>query len=276
MRSNFPGFRIKESRRILFILNTVVFISVSLLFAIQIGKRELHLKEFPHQIIKGNIHFYSDRSLTAKDSNLVESISQHLDYYWLLNGKNKVFNVFLCSKPDNYSFYSNLGGLNDKSQGINFGYLNRAYINEFYVNRIAGLNKRRSKYSILEGSLFHVIMHELAHQLMFDKIGFEKYKELPNWKKEGFAEFLASRSRKISDKDYSMSKQCEKINEGLFAEESKGRQFYILSEIATEYLFEFKKFTFSKFINDEIQLIEVLKEMNLNNSSIEIVTQFRG
>jgi hypothetical protein len=136
----------------------------------------------------------------------------------------------------------------------------------FAVNYPITQNIFLSKSSITENSILRngkennkrtlsgVIAHETTHSLLENNLGIVKYKLLPSWKNEGYCDFIANESS--FNKQKGLQDICN------YKDNSDIPSFkYFKYRIITEYLFEERKITLEKFLNDDFELEEINKNL---------------
>lgn len=97
--------------------------------------------------------------------------------------------AFVFQNPSTYALITRLAAQPGEAQGFNLSVLGNSFIS---APRVAALGERSGggpRYSIWEGDLSHTIAHEIAHQYLVDRLG---RRELPQWKREGLAEYVAN------------------------------------------------------------------------------------
>ena len=102
-------------------------------------------------------------------------------------------------------------------------------------------------------TLSGVIAHETVHSLLENKLGLLKYKLLPSWKNEGYCDFIANESS--FNKQKGVKEICNDT------ENTDIPSFkYFKYRMITEYLFEERKVTLEKFLDEDFDL------ENINNN----------
>ena len=132
---------------------------------------------------------------------------------------------------------------NPFSQNI---FLSKSSISENYILRNGEEN---NKYS-----LSGVITHETVHSLLRNELGILKYKLLPSWKNEGYCDFIAKES------SFNEQKGLTNICNDEVNSESASFQYFKNRKI-TQYLFEYRKITLEKFLNDDFDLKEISENL---------------
>ncbi len=152
--------------------------------------------------------------------------------------------IFICSDYNEFTFFALMSrkafGLNNPiSQNI---FLSKSSISGNYILRNGEEN---NKYS-----LSGVIAHETVHSLLRNELGILKYKLLPSWKNEGYCDFIANESSFNEQKGLQVI--CNnKDNSDISSFK------YFKYRIITEYLFEERKITLEKFLEDDFELEEI-------------------
>lgn len=104
------------------------------------------------------------------------------------------YRVFYSANPRRYAFFAKLTRLNPKSQGFGLYTAGNIFISEAGLTAFERLGMEPIPHSRFEGSIAHVIAHEVAHFVNLRERGFRKSRALPVWKSEGFADWAATYS----------------------------------------------------------------------------------
>jgi len=171
------------------------------------------------------------------------------------------YKIYLCKKTETYATFSNKVGKPANTQGFNLQPLNNIFINVPFILEIKERNTDGHKYNILEGSLAHIIAHEISHQLIAKEIGYLKMRSVDSWKLEGFCEYLAADRLKKMDNSYSYTDFAKSFFKGGYNQIPPGRKFYIKSLLLTEYFIDYKRQGFSELIDTELSENELLDEI---------------
>ena len=111
---------------------------------------------------------------------------------------------------------------------------------------------------------------ELTHELTMAKLGFLKGGSLVEWKREGYAEYAASKLHKNNDLDYSIGDRLGNFYSGKYDDLSKSRKYYIRSGLLVEYLINIKGFDFERVMGAEILEKDILSEIRTWHSQNHI------
>ncbi len=171
------------------------------------------------------------------------------------------FSVFLCYDPEKYGRFATEMGLLPDSQGMTiepFGYV---FINLHEIGQVGQKYRDRYPYSLLSGSAVHILAHELTHVLITQQAGMFSSHEIPMWKREGYAEYVASKYPKNQDTIYSLKQRVRDYFGGEFDEIPTRRRHYIKKELLVEYLLDTRKIPYNQLISDDVKQEQVLSEM---------------
>ena len=124
-------------------------------------------------------------------------------------------------------------------------FISKSSISQNYTLRNGKENNKRT--------LSSVIAHETVHSLLENKLGLLKCKLLPSWKNEGYSDFIANESS--FNKQKGVKEICND-NENTDIPSFK----YFKYRMITEYLFEERKVTLEKFLDEDFDL------ENINNN----------
>ena len=213
----------------------VIIIFPSFLFA-----NNLEYKSF-------NVHYHSSE-INIEKLKLVLDKSQNLLNNTELYKAGINQDIFFCSSYNEFTFFALMSrkafGINNPiSQNI---FLSKSSISENYILRNGEENNKNS--------LSGVIAHETVHSLLRNELGILKYKLLPSWKNEGYCDFIAKES------SFNEQKGLTNICNDEVNSESASFKYFKYRKI-TQYLFEDRKITLEKFLNDDFELEEINKDL---------------
>lgn len=146
---------------------------------------------FSWSVHTNNLSLYSDQAFLSEDGKqLLELVQKKLTRSSLYSDKDH-YTIFICNSNwrRNIFFFasSKAGGLNYYPLSSNV-FISGAKIKE---NRLISPSGRSD---ILGRTLDHFIAHEITHVLTGKLIGGIKLHYLPDWIKEGYAEYIGSGS----------------------------------------------------------------------------------
>jgi hypothetical protein len=100
--------------------------------------------------------------------------------------------IFFFRDQGLYSLFTRLARVPSDVQGFGISFLGTTYVSGPRVEALGDRTGRAPRYSVWEGSIPHTMAHEIAHLYMVDSIGRSTWVNLPQWKQEGFPEFVAN------------------------------------------------------------------------------------
>lgn len=207
---------------------------------------------FAHNMTLGGFTFYANTDFNStfrsgiKDS--IDRIKQSKLYE-----PSRHHRVFICEKESRYAFFSALAGRNKFSQGINVEPTGNIFISKPFIESIRIDYGAAYANTLLEGSVSHIIAHEVTHTLITDSIGYWKSKKLPNWKKEGYAEYVASqRASLIPDNHAQLAFEFERFLSLDTRSISPIRLHYLESKLLIHYLIHVQNMSMGSIFHDAI------------------------
>jgi hypothetical protein len=207
---------------------------------------------FPHLLFANKLDYksfsvyYHSNDINTEELKLVLDKSENLLKKTELFKKRKSQEIFICNGYSEFTFFANLSR---KAFAINYPisqniFITKSSISQNYILRNGKENNKRT--------LSGVIAHETVHSLLENKLGLLKYKLLPSWKNEGYCDFIANES------SFNKQKGVKEI-----CNDTKNTDIpsfkYFKYRMITEYLFEERKVTLEKFLDEDFDL------ENLNN-----------
>ncbi|MDX1618716.1 MAG: hypothetical protein R3224_08015, partial [Balneolaceae bacterium] len=146
------------------------------------------------------------------------------------------FRIYICYDPGLYGYFARLIDQNQASQAFTLEPFGHIFINPYGLRTVRRLygSGELYEYSLLAGEAVHIFAHELMHVLITRKIGMFESKELPTWKREGYAEYAASIRQKRDDRSYSLGNRAEAYFSGAYDHVVAGRRFYIRNAMIVE------------------------------------------
>ena len=155
---------------------------------------------------------------------------------------------------DSYSEFSFFALLSKNAFAVNYPVIQNIFLTK---SNLAKNSITSNNHSHNKRSLSGVIAHETIHSLLENKLGVIKFKLLPNWKVEGYADFIAKES------SFSATNEIKTICNTNKNNVSRSYK-YFQYRIVTEYLLEEKNIGLNEFLNNEFEL-EKLKEKVIEN-----------
>lgn len=100
--------------------------------------------------------------------------------------------VFLMSDQQLFALFARLSLVQPQVQGFGLSIFGNSFVNVHRVELLGQHSGGQPNYSIFEGSVAHIIAHEIAHHYIVDRIGRKAWLDLPHWKQEGLPEYIAN------------------------------------------------------------------------------------
>ncbi len=163
---------------------------------------------FPHHAEFGGFSVYSDQYLPDSFAPDFEEARRRVEAMPLYRG-NPLPRVFLCHSRRRFAFLVHLAGKRHAGQGLLISAAGNMFLSLPGIAAVARSNQGLPTESRLEGSLAAAVAHEIAHSLVFARLGFKQARRLPAWKSEGYADFTANLAAITSDPDYDL---CHRID----------------------------------------------------------------
>jgi hypothetical protein len=142
---------------------------------------------FAYQLIHGTIILRSDEPIPASARPVLDEAERQLTGSPLNQPATK-HHIYICNRPWRFLVFANfrhhVGGLTYPPLSNNI-YLRAVH---FEVNRLVGPSGNEVSG---ERTISYFVAHEIAHTLIADRLGAVDYWRLPDWKNEGYADYLA-------------------------------------------------------------------------------------
>jgi len=196
---------------------------------------------FAHEVGYKNFQVYSREPLTPQLHEVLDKAEAKLTASQINDPQLKT-KVFLTNSTRFYAFLSMYVGGNSFGKGYPLlptsnVFINKASVEQDLVFRDAPENNARS--------LSGVIAHETAHLLVRKKLGYWGNFMLPNWKKEGYAEYVAGGSTLSYEAGVKLWKQNPR--------DSTGYQYFKYYQLV-KYLLDHDKLTLDELFQRDFDL----------------------
>ncbi len=206
---------------------------------------------FDYRTTHRNFNLYSDRSI---DDNLLELIDETAVRMKSIETYDPVdtHHVYLVHDYRLFGSFAEKLNMSNTIQALTihpFGYV---LLNLSAIERTANMYKNRYSHTLYRGDPAYTLSHELMHVLTTGQLGFFSSWFLPDWKREGYAEYGASLYDRRQDSTYSLAERVNLYNEGYYDNLSENQQFYIRSGLIVEYLLDIEQLEFDHLMNKDI------------------------
>lgn len=205
------------------------------------------------------ITVHAETPIGPELDSIMAEVFERLDAVPIYDPDRKM-NLILCSTQDKFSFFSRFT-LRDK-RVMGYCLLGNAFVNIDFIKELAGRTSGRPKYHTREGSVVHVVTHELMHQYLGDAYGEIASRSLPTWKIEGYIEYGVNHFVAPSDSGYTIPERIDIYldNSQWNAAAETHRPHYIWG-LMMEYLTNIKGMSFEEVMADSVTKEAVFDEM---------------
>lgn len=252
----------KTIKRILASSLLIMLVTTSGLVTIIFFPEPLFANNFKH----GQFNVYSNDKID-NDIKVILNNAVNLIKSSELYDKTYTFDIFL-------SYNSFFNKFDDRVLG--HGPSARATDNNIIIKVAVDIKRNLffpTFYQKCEGNLTILLAHEMIHCLQENKYGklkFNPFRHPELWKLEGYPEYISRRTKLLSS-DYSLVNEIERYIDleskstdfWMAIEESgcKAPKDYYKSRLLTEYLMDFKHFSYDKILADTILEDSIYVEM---------------
>jgi hypothetical protein len=225
---------------------------------------------FSDQLIYKRYHVYSDESINHEVLLMLDDVEERIKELEVFE-KSFSPKIFICHDQSLYSFFATLLGMSPNSSGINVSLVDNTFINISRLEQKKNYKNKLFEHSHIAGEESHNLAHELVHNLTANTLGWLKYRKLPRWKNEGYAEYGAAiKNIKTENDSSSLFKRAKIYFEEYSFRINEIQKLYLQSQLIAEYLFEIEAIGFEEFCDTgttrEIALLK-FKEWYKNYSS---------
>ena len=207
---------------------------------------------FSHKVTIAEFTLYADSTIDSSTSALLQDAIDRVRQVEIYN-TNRRHRIFLCYDERKYAFFSFLAGKNKFSQGINIEPTGNIFISKPFVDTIRARYGPAYTHTVLEGSIAHVMAHEIMHTLITNKLGYRHSRKLPTWKQEGYAEYGASKQTLTSNLSSSLLQQTHRFFTLDRRMISSMRLHYLRSKLLIQYLIEIEGKSFDTIMMGSIE-----------------------
>jgi hypothetical protein len=208
---------------------------------------------FPHNTEHAGFSVYSDREIPEDFDRVLEEARRRVVAMELYHGEPPV-RIFKCQSQRRFAFIIKLAGKRHLGQGLLVSVAGNAFFSDEMIRVIGRRNDGRPQHSRLEGSWAAAIAHEVAHDLVFAKVGFRRARRIPVWKSEGYADYQANIASAAADPDYDLRSRI-----GLLLDDHSWKsptgfidRRHFRWHLLVEYLSTVKGLTFTELMSDEV------------------------
>jgi hypothetical protein len=181
---------------------------------------------FRYSLRCGNLYLHSTAPLPGNTEYLLREVQRRLAASPLYNVSLKQ-HIFICGNSAQFAFFTNVSF---RSSALTYAYFNRSvFLRPSDVAHNVLFNYSGSKVTD-DRMLVYYMAHELTHSLMVSYIGPWRYHELPQWLREGYADYIGKGSDSFRDIQAKFEDSSYRTN-----------REYLRYELMTAYLLEVRK-----------------------------------
>lgn len=163
---------------------------------------------FPHHTELAGFSVYSDHQIPPGFEVVLADARRRVEAMELShNGGN--LRLFLCFSERKFVTLIKLAGKRHAGQALVISAAGNAFFSAHGIEAIGRRNGGRPVHSRLEGSWSTAIAHEVAHVLIGAEMGRREERQIPPWKSEGYADFMANLAAAESDADYDFAERVK-------------------------------------------------------------------
>jgi hypothetical protein len=193
---------------------------------------------FEHKRQFDGFTVYSDQPLPEQYGQIIEDARERIEAMDHVR-PDASYDVFICNEPWRYSLLAFLSRRTSNSLAIGLSVFDHIFVNNTKVQRFAARNYGGIRHSRYEGSQAEVIAHEIAHFKMLKELGVWTALDLPIWKSEGMAEYLANLGATRADPHYAFAERIGLLmNIEFWGSENSAARRMFESHLLIEFLAE--------------------------------------
>jgi hypothetical protein len=209
---------------------------------------------FPHALQRGGITLYSDEPIPAEPAGrIVDEVEYRLVRSPLATPPRiKDIRIYICNRTWRFVLFANVrynvGGLAYSPLSDNI--FLRAV--RFDSNRLIGPSGNEVPGA---RTLSYFITHEIVHTLLARELGAVKFWQLPAWKNEGYADFVAK------GRDFDYERVREQFRSGDRELDPARSGLYLRYHLLVAFLLEQKRIGLDDLLRREESAMEVEAEV---------------
>ena len=204
---------------------------------------------FPYQTQFNNLTFHSDEPFNENLLDEIKQVNQQIINLEIYDPSHEM-DLFLCQRQKTYNLLARLSFVQTNIPGFNLSVFNNSFISVERIKEIRQIGQGTPAYSVFSGELSHCITHEIIHDYHSERINILNYSNAARWKREGYAEFNASRLKVIADTAESLQDRIFQIKNNPYWTDHI-REYYSW-RTAIEYLSEIKSYSFDDIMHDSV------------------------
>lgn len=170
--------------------------------------------------------------------------------------------VFFFRNQQLYSIFARLARVPAEAQGFEISLLGSSFVSGPRVEALGSRTGNSPRYGVWEGSLSHTMAHEIGHLIMVDSIGRSVWATLPQWKREGFPEYIANEGLTREDPSASLQNRIGiLLDDGQWLGPRSWDRVHYEAWLLVEYLLEKEGHTLRAITSDKVTRDETYDAM---------------
>jgi len=217
---------------------------------------------FPHHAEIAGFSVYSDREIPEDFEFILEDARFRVEGMELYRGRGDL-RLFFCFSQRKFENLIKLSGKRYAGQALVISVAGNAFFSQQGIDALAQRNGGRPTHSRLQGSWSAAIAHEVAHDLVFDEVGYRKTRRIPAWKSEGYADYEANLASTASDPDYRLADRIDYLldDDNWRPPVTTFDRRHFRWHLSVEYLCAVKGFTFAELMGEDVTEVSARAEM---------------
>ncbi len=234
---------------------------VVLLFTLQVSILAFPHPWFGHREKSDCCTVYSDVPFDAGLRDVLKDVDERLQAVELYEaGEN--YRIFLCRNPKRFALFARLAFVSPRVQGFNLSLMGNTFVSPTRIIELGESATWDPPYGMREGSLAHVIAHEIVHQATEEALGFSAYKRLPRWKSEGYAEYGSKIHVTRQDPDATLARRIGYLeNDPSWAPGPNFVRDIYRGHLMVEFLSEIRDLKFADIMKEEVTEADTYRAM---------------
>lgn len=222
------------------------------LFALHVTVLALPQMLFSNHLQSGTVVVYFDGQPRDEIARMAENVEMRLrssGYY----DSSRTCRVFFFDSQSKYALFARLSLVTTKAQGFALSVFDNTYISGPNITALAQMTGGRPRYGIWEGDPAHTIAHEIGHNYMIGRIGRDTWIELPQWKQEGFPEYVANIALIRSDTTATLPHRIDILADGRYWNwQQRWDRTHYESALMVEFLLDVQGYTLDDIVVDSV------------------------
>jgi hypothetical protein len=214
---------------------------------------------FPEEKQYRSITVYSEMSIGKVVDSIMNEVFKRLDAVPIYDPARE-YNLCLCFTQQKFTFFARLTRRANRIMG--FSLLGSVFVNTDFINELAIRTGGQPRYSAREGSIVHVVTHELIHGIITDTCGSLVSRALPVWKTEGYCEYGVNQFVAPRDIGYSIKERIDiYFDDSRWNATAEVHRAHYLWGLMMEFLINIRGYDFEKTMSDSVTKEDIYQAM---------------